>query len=118
MEILIHDPNPESVPERALSRQELYRYGFLMALGEEQSDAINKLINRDLGWWGRARLHSRVTKMLSLFEDLVRDKPQRLRSAAIGEIRADLISIRHHGLVGEFYSDGAHSAVESVLTQL
>lgn len=118
MEVLIHDPSPDSPPERTFTRQELYRYGFLMALGEEQSDAINKLINRDLGWWGRARLHSRVTKMLSLFEDLVRDKPQRFRSAAIEEIRADLISIRHHGLVGEFYSDGAHSSVESVLDQL
>lgn len=118
MEILLHDPNPESPPKRTLSRQELYRYGVLMALGEEQSDAINKLISRDLGWWGRARLHSRVTKMLSLFEDLVRDKPQRLRSVAIGELRADLSSIRYHGLVGEFYSDGAHSAVESVLDQL
>jgi hypothetical protein len=118
MEIIIHDPNPESPPKRTFSRQELYRYGLLMALAEEQSEAINKLLNRDLGWWGRTRIHSRVTKMLSLLDDLVRDKPQRLRSLAIEEIRADLISIDHHGLVGEFYSDGARSAVESVLDQL
>ena len=118
MEVLLHDSNPKSPPKRTFSKQEIYRYGFLMALAEEQSEAINKLLNRDLGWWGRARLHSRVTKMLSLLEDLVRDKPQRIRSLAIGEIRADLISISHHGLLGEFYSDGAHSAVESVLDQL
>ena len=111
-------PDSNLPPKRTFTLKEVYQYGVLMSLAEEQSDAIEKLIRRELGWWGRARLQSRVSKMISLLEDIIRNKGQITRLAAIAAVRADLISIQHHGLEEEIVSEGALNSAESVLEQL
>ena len=103
-----------SVSPRSFTPSETYQYGFLMALAEEQSEAMDKLINRSLGWWGRSRIEGRVNKMVSLLNDLIVGKQLSTRDEAISQVRADLQSIKHNGLSGEFYSIGAFMSLESV----
>jgi len=108
----------EPAPKREFTVKETYQYGVLMALSEEQSEAIDRLIGGSLGWWGRARIDSRVKKMLSLLEDLISGKNCATRSIAIAYIKADLVSIADHGLGDEFYSEGAFTSLESVFAQI
>jgi len=42
-----------------MDSEELYLYGTLMALAEEQQEAINKLVAGSLGFFGKSRMQSR-----------------------------------------------------------
>ena len=42
-----------------MDSEEMYLYGILMALAEEQDESIQKLVNGSLGFFGKLRVQSR-----------------------------------------------------------
>lgn len=55
-----------------MDSEEIYLYGTLMALAKEQDEAINKLVDGSLGFFGKSRIQSRgraIGKFLNKIAD-------------------------------------------------
>ena len=57
-----------------LTHKEIYLYGTLLALAEEQGNALLKLQNQNLGFFGKSRLESRLKEIEKFFNKLIESK--------------------------------------------
>ena len=78
-----------------LDKTELYLYGTLLALTEEQSVAISKSIKGNLGRFGKSRIVSRGRKIGEIYENVIRHKQTKssLESKTLESIVSDLEAI-------------------------
>ena len=75
-----------------LKNKELYLYGTLLALSEEQAQAINDLANGKIGWFGKTRIAARGEKITSFINELIKYK-KRYPDKELSEIPAEIRSL-------------------------
>ena len=117
----------------SLSSTEFYHYGKLLALAQEQEEAIEKLARGELGWWGRNRMAPRAEAMNASLNKITQKKiayelerrdPE--LDAAVGfklliyksvlqRMRSDLDDFSREGLVGKFWPRVAFEHVHKML---
>ena len=103
---------------KRFDNKELYLYGTLVALFEEQVEAIDKLTDGRLGMWGKSRLGARNREIDKILDKILAHKRTKLGTSfdASSELQHDLESIRT-GALGRRYSDGSLRFFESLLSQ-
>jgi hypothetical protein len=114
-----------------LTHKEIYLYGTLLALAEEQGNALLKLQNQNLGFFGKSRLESRLKEIEKFFNKLIESKkknpnselqeiPIEIRAnsnaAEMIAILSDLQHIKYRNSnLQKVYSSEAWNALESFL---
>ena len=78
-----------------MDNKELYLYGTLMALAQEQQEAISQLTSGTLGFFGKSRIQSRGREIGKLAAKIVKYKNQLGKQNANESILADLESIKN-----------------------
>jgi hypothetical protein len=115
------ESNREKSAERVerLSSKEMYNYGILLSLAEEQNAAVDQFSDGRLDWWGRSRINSRSDAIVGQLLAISRLKAQHgFGSQWARAIRSDLESIAAAGLVGRHYTAGAFRVLEESLKDL
>jgi hypothetical protein len=95
-----------------MDNQELYLYGTLLALAEEQSVAMSKLARRELGWWGKGRIQSRGREIGKFLQKISNHKTSKGSNNCSEDIRSDLAEIRS-GNFPKNYSEEIFETLES-----
>lgn len=102
-----------------LSSKEMYNYGALLSLAEEQNAALGQFSDGRLDWWGKSRINSRSDAIAEQLLTIGRLKSQPgFGSSVAGAIRSDLDAIAAVGLVGRHYSKGSFRVIEASLKDL
>lgn len=81
-----------------MTNSELYLYGTLLALAQEQSEAIGKLTTGGLGFFGKSRIQSRGREIGKFVDKIAKAKSKQGhfdRDGIAAEIRQDLQSVQN-----------------------
>ena len=70
-----------------MNKKELYLYGTLLALAEEQNEAISKLVSNELGWFGKNRIQGRGREIGKFVTKIAKEK----QSRGIGDIKTSIL---------------------------
>ncbi|MDB3993868.1 helicase associated domain-containing protein [Gammaproteobacteria bacterium] len=95
-----------------MGSKEVYLYGTLLALADEQSDAISKLTQGGLGWWEKNRIQARGEKICGFIEKILEYKASRGSKNCSEEVKTDLEKIK----LGNFpknYSEACYRTLGS-----
>jgi len=92
--------------------KENYLYATLLALTEEQSEAISQLTQGNLGWWGKGRVQARGAKICGLIEKIIAYKTSQGSMNCSEEIMKDLQGIKS-GKFPKSYSEACFRTLES-----
>jgi len=97
-----------------MDNKELYLYGTLMALAQEQHEAIGQLTSGTLGFFGKSRIQSRGREIGKFVAKIASYKSQQGNQNINESILADLESIKN----GNFPKKYAEDVVDKVKNYL
>tara|TARA_Y100000994_G_scaffold131754_1_gene107971 strand:+ start:290 stop:583 length:294 start_codon:yes stop_codon:yes gene_type:complete len=97
-----------------MDNKELYLYGTLMALAQEQQDAISKLVTGSLGFFGKSRMQSRGREIGKSVEKVIQHKVRQGISNPQKSIINDLKSIEN-GNFSKKYSQAVIDMIKNYL---
>lgn len=97
-----------------MDSEELYLYGTLMALAEEQQEAINKLVAGSLGFFGKSRMQGRGREIGKFFSKIASHKTKAGIRNVNESILLDLESIKS-GNFPKTYSDDVFKMLENYI---
>ena len=97
-----------------MDNNELYLYGTLMGLAQDQQDAIGKLASGSLGFFGKSRIQSRGREIGKFITKIAKHKNQLGIQNVNESILTDLESIKN-GNFPKRYSDDLFDMVKNYL---
>lgn len=103
-----------------MDHKEHYLYGTLMALAQDQKDAINKLTTGTLGFFGKSRIQSRGREIGKFITKISNHKNKQGIQNIYQSIQEDLNSIKNKDFPFDQkeYTDGAFDTLKIYLDEL
>ena len=103
-----------------MDHKEHYLYGTLMALAQDQQDAINKLTTGTLGFFGKSRIQSRGREIGKFITKISNHKNKQGIQNIYQSIQEDLNSIKNKDFPFDKkeYSDGAFDTLKTYLDEI
>ena len=98
-----------------LDRKETYLYGTLLALVQEQLDAIDKRVSGRLGFWGRSRMSARNQTMMKFLRKIITHKISTGAIDPLTSVAIDLECIEQDNAVWDDISREQLEYVRNVL---
>ena len=97
-----------------MNNKELYLYGTLLALAQEQDEAISKLVSNELGWFGKNRIQARGREIGKFVTKIAKEKHSRGIVDIKTSILEDLTKIKN----GDFPKQYKENVVDTIKNYL